>query len=326
MSGSKSKPRDVRELDLLPYSAKVRHWNRDDDPWKPDEGAYRFKNSDFPSLRTNCDGGHVLDMHPAVIGRPCYGIATALLRYRNAMRAVPKRGLMPASRCHTCKLATRCKRLVDRRLAGHPVVKNAYEKWLLAGGQSSFNEPGWRSKLAGRRWSALVRALQDHPYESSNDAAVAAYYDRLDKDKLERDRRRKRRERIADLRAGEPDFNHLRDIKAAGNARLTRVVRAVRHARKHAGPKALRQLSRASLIDLRNVWMGRELIRLQGRQPKAAEIARWIAERGLRNESSNLDALATRVRKDLHRIKSFERLEFEGEKLVPPFDTKNELT
>lgn len=122
-------PATVRELDLLTYREKIKHWNREDDPWRPPSGSYRF-NSKLPEdFRVQLSGGNIVNM-PLVVGRPCHGIITAFFRYKDSIKYVKGRGQQPASRCFECRYRSSCERIVRRRIAATPTVRDAFDHWF----------------------------------------------------------------------------------------------------------------------------------------------------------------------------------------------------
>ena len=88
--------RTVRDLDLFSYEQKLRHFTIED-PWNPESGPLRF-NGKAPNFTVSFMGGEISRMTP-LVGRPCFGILTALLRFRHAEKHVRGRGYMPNSRC-----------------------------------------------------------------------------------------------------------------------------------------------------------------------------------------------------------------------------------
>jgi hypothetical protein len=309
----------VRDLDLMTCRERTLHWMRPD-AWNPDGARLRFKQP-ARAFRAMTDGrGHVSHI-PLLVGRPCFGIITAFVRYKNAMRPVKGRGMLPASRCADCKLRQSCERLVKERIKAYAPLSTAHDEWLRAEGPSKFDTPDFERTHVGRLWKRVAEAAADATFTSSNDAAVMKYYERLDRDALERDRRRQAAKREQDRRKGKIDSDHLRDLEIAANNRVIDVVDAMTDTR---APRELRLLPIQSLEDMRDVWLGREVVRAERRKWKAPDIARWIEATRRRNDSATFAALCTRVHKDLARIARFERLTWNGAPLLKPFDPAQE--
>jgi hypothetical protein len=212
---------------------------------------------------------------------------------------------------------------VRERIQASAELQSAYDEWLKADGPSKFvrPEPGFEHTHAGRQWKRLGLLAADAGFTSCNDAAVAEHYERQDRKALEDDRRRKAAKRERDRKAGNIDDGHVADLHRAADKRLldlTIVMIAP------APPREFRHMRSESLQDLRNVWLGRELLRAQRKKCRAPDIARWIEANGMRNVSSTFPALCTRVAKDLRRIEKFERMVWNGTPLLTPFDPKVE--
>jgi hypothetical protein len=214
---------------------------------------------------------------------------------------------------------------VRERINASTVLKSAHEEWLKADGPSKFvrPEPDFDHTHAGRQWKRLALVAADAGFTSCNDAAVVEHYERLDREALEDDRRRKAAKRERDRKAGNIDDGHLADLHRAADQRLLDIT-LVKIAPRP--PREIDKLPGESMQDLRNVWLGREVLRAQRQKCRAPDIARWIEASGLRNVSSTFPALCTRVSKDLRRIEKFERMVWNGKRLLKPFDPKLEYS
>jgi hypothetical protein len=309
----------VRDLDLMSYRERTLHWMRPD-AWNPDGARLRFKRP-ARAFRAMTDLLGNVSHVPLLVGLPCFGIITAFVRYKDAMRPVKGRGMVPASRCSECKLRQSCERLVKERIKASAPLSTAYDEWLLAEGPSKFDTPDFEQTHVGRLWKRVGEAAADAAFTSSNDAAVIEYYEKLDRDALERDRKRQAANRERDRRKGEIDIDHLSDLEIAANNRVIGIVDAMTDTR---APRELWQLPDQSLKDMRDVWLGREVLRAQRKTCRAPDIARWIDETGRRNNSATFAARCTRVHKDLARIARFERLVWKGAPLLKKFDPRQE--
>ena len=145
-----------------------------------------------------------------VSGRPCFGSVTALIGYKDALKWVKGRGLMPASRCATCKVRESCERLVRERIKASTPLSEAYDEWLRAEGPSKLGSPGVDRTHVGRLWKKVGLAAVDADFTSSNDHALIGYYEKLDCDALQRDRDRH-------LNMRKRDRSQQSFVKAAGS-------------------------------------------------------------------------------------------------------------
>lgn len=312
---------NTRALDHLSYQQKIRHWMRED-CWKPGGEQLRFSNPERPGFYARMSNGHIRSM-PLLVGRPCFGILTAFLRYKDATKLVKGRGRQPDSRCGSCKLRVDCERVVRNRIHASPELKQAYDDWLLAEGPSSFGQPKWKGSQAERTWGRLCKVAFDVAFRSVNDEAVVEHYQKLDEAAAENERLRQRRLRDKQRREGQLDGAHFFDIQAAAAYRMDDIVDAMT---KDDAPKYLEQLPFNSLIEMMDVWVCREFLHAAGTaKVTAAAIARFIVAMGWRNASSTIGALGTRVGRDLQRIERLEKLPWQGWVLLPPFDPKSEF-
>ncbi|MEH6716513.1 hypothetical protein [Parasphingorhabdus flavimaris] len=157
---------------------------------------------------------------------------------------------------------------------------------------------------------------------SVNDSAVLDHYRDEDRQRREKDAQRQATKRMRDRREGNVDALDLALLEEAANKRLTSLVAATWHPR---CPQALLRIPLESVTELRDVWLGKEILRLQKRKPNAPSIARWIVDTERRNKSVNHAALATRVTRDLKRIAEFELIQWDDGVLLPTLDCLTEL-
>jgi hypothetical protein len=304
----------------MTYREKTLHWMRPD-CWNPDGARLRFKQP-TQSLTVSTDRrGNVTYVRPTVVGRPCFGIVTALVRYKDAMKPVKGKGLLPASRCAECKAREGCERLVNERVSAFAPLSTAYEEWLLAQGPSKFGMRDFEHTHVGRLWKRVGLAAADGPFTSANDAAAVEYYEKLDRDARLRDRRRQAVKRDRARRSGKIDSDHFADLDLAAFVRLGEVLEASLNPN---APRGLWRLPAKSIEDMCDVWLGREVLKAERKTCRAPDIARWIIANGRRNDSANFAALCTRVSKDLERIGRFERLIWNGAPLLRPFNPDEE--
>lgn len=319
-------PKTIRDLDLLTYEEKLRHWTKED-PWKPegeDGSRFRFSKTPPKGLAVSHTGGD-LRIRPAIIGRPCFGILTAFYRFRGAMKRV-KGGWVASTRCgEHCPFFQDCEKAITWRINSSPEIKRAMNVWLQQHGPTRMA----RSDKDGRSmasWRTLCRTALSVPFTSSNDESVKRYYDELDERQRAEDQRRKQAERKRARQRGAVDDDYLKDLMRAQCQRAERLVAAVNDARRNGMPKKLAQLPNDSVRELLDVWLGRELLIARRVRPSKMEVARWIMDSGRSNRSANLKALGSRVGKDFQRLDEFASLMWQGEPLMPAFDIKTELT
>lgn len=163
-------PLTVRELDHLDYLSKIRHWMRED-AWSPGGARLRFENPAYRIGDFTIVGGNITVAKP-LVGRPCFGIVTALLRYEHATRHVKGRGAMPTGRCRTCKAKDACRWVVTNRLKSVPSLERSWIDWLQEGGPTMFNDPNYKGSARQRSWTALCRELRNVSFSSANDQHV----------------------------------------------------------------------------------------------------------------------------------------------------------
>lgn len=311
----------LRELDHLDYLAKIRHWQRED-AWSPGGNRLRFENPKYGIADLQIVDGNIVRATP-LVGRPCFGIATALLRYEHATRFVPSRGHLPNSRCLKCKAKDACVWVVTNRLKSHTAIEKAWTDWLKEGGQQMFARPDFKKSYGHRLWVALCRELSRHPFTSVNDQQVAAAYLEQDRTNREKDRDRKAMDRRRARREGDIDKADEELLKRAARERAIALVN-LREGTEC--PPELERIPRKSLKEMMEVWLGREILRARKMKGNAPDIARWIAATGRSNTSKNHAALCSRVTKDLQRIAKLEKLSWQGKILLPQLDHRNEFS
>lgn len=324
-SGASSNGSKIRVLELMTYEQKLRHWGDEENPWRPEVGRYRFSRPSLGEFRVSMVGGDITSM-PKLLGRPCFGILTAYLRFRDAVKWVPRAGMQPATRCGKCPVSTQCADVVKRRINYVPELKRCHDDWLLADGSREIVKTGWRDRRSGVLWRRMCKVALAHPCKSKNDVRVAEHYADKDQSQREADRARQARKREQARRAGAIDHGHERDIERAMLGRAATVVQAINDARKNDYPRALSRMPSESLKEMLEVWLGRELLRARQQKPTAAAIARWVVANKKSNSSANENALAVRVSKDLKRITAFEKMSWNGAILLPPFNQSTEFS
>lgn len=310
----------IRELDQLDYLAKLRHWQRED-AWKPGGNAIRFRNPDYKRTDFTVIDGNITQAKP-LIGRPCFGIPNALLRYAHATRFVKGRGHLPASRCHTCKAKDACRWVVTNRLKSTVAIENAWTAWLQEGGESIFSLPYYKRTHGYRCWTALYRELSRHAFTSVNDLHVATAYSEKDQAARKKDRERKAKERKKARQAGEIDEQDLNLLLAARDRRGRILIDAKTSS---DCPKEISRVPGTSLVQMLDVWLGRQILLARRTKPSLGNIARWIVQEQKTNNSATQGALETRVSKDLKRIAKLERVQWQGGFLLPPLDPISEF-
>ena len=280
----------VRDLDLMTYREKTLHWMRPD-AWKPGGARLRFEQPKRP-FRASTDTCGNVTYATLLVGRPCFGIITAFVRYKDEMKPVKGRGMVPSSRCATCKVRERCERVVKERIKSFAPLHSAYDEWLRVEGPSKFRTPDFERTHVGRLWKRIGDAAAEADFTSFNDTGLIEHYHKLDRQNLQNDRLRKARARELARKRGKIDGDHRADLEMAANGRLIDILEAMNDP--HA-PKAVSQLPIRSLQDMCEVWLGREVLRAEGRRSKAPDIARLIKVNAYRSDSATFGALCTRV-------------------------------
>lgn len=265
--------------------------------------------------------GNVVRAKP-LIGRPCFGIPTALLRYEHATRYVKGRGQLPTGRCNGCKAKDACRWVVDNRLRSTPAIKAAWTEWLQGGGPNSFSSSGFKDTHVRQLWFRLCRELRAHPFASANDQNVIEAYVEKDRLERERDKMRKALARRVARKAGVIDEI---DLKLLNEARTRRAVTLIDAIKNGPRPKEIGRVPGKSLVEMLDVWLAREDLRARGIRPTLGKIACWIKDNGKRNESATEAALQTRVSRDLGRIKKLEKVRWGNGVLLPPLDKNTEF-
>lgn len=305
---------DIRELDLMPYLEKVAHFTRKD-AWQPDGKSLRFTNKQFADFRAAGAHGDV-STTPLLVGKPCFGILTAYLRHRDATRMVKDKGLVPSSRCARCRISEACKDLVRRRVDADEGLTREYKRWMVGDGPRSFAMKQRLNDKAQIAWDSLCRIAIERPFTNINDKALQDHYAKQDEEFLRKDAERNRLARKRNRQIGVLDSQHIQAIIAAGQDRHISLIVAQLAP---DFPKILSKVPQRSLLELRDVWIGREILKAKKSKANSANIARWIVEMGHSNHCSGHAALCTRVSKDLNRIASFEALQWHGGPLIAPF-------
>ncbi len=309
-----------RKLDELDYVKKLRHWMRDD-CWNPDGGRLYLNNTEISRSAVRMTDGHIERM-PLLVGRPCFGIPIAFLRYRGQVRYTKARGLLPTGRCRACKAKEACASVVDRRLRSTPSITAAWIEWLQADGPAEFRKVNFGKSPARRAWNVLCRELARHPFMSVNDSAVVEKYCLDDQTSLDDDKKRQAKKRMQARRKGDVDMFDRGLLDDAARGRYVRLIAATFHPN---CPRPLLRVRLESIQELCDVWLGREILRLEKKKSNAPSIARWIVDTERRNKSVNHAALATRVTRDLKRIAEFEQIQWDGGVLLPTLDCLTEL-
>jgi hypothetical protein len=319
-------PTSMQDLELMTYQQKVEYWGRAKNPWNPDGKSVRFGPKKLAGpFHASCHQGNVLSM-PLLIGRPCFGIVTALFRYRDAKRWVKDRGVVPTSRCeNSCPVRVQCEKVVDARVKDAPQVRSVHDRWMIADGPRQMLPENPFGNVAGgifRRMAFEAAAVQ---FSSVNDPRITEHYkQKAERDRLkERDKKRAMRRKA--LVAGEIDDDHQRDLIFALDARIKHLLVHWDKAQIDKAPPRLAKLPRQSLNDMFESWYGRELLKAQREEYGPTQIAKWIQAHRPQHRQRSHAALVTRVSKDLRRIADFESWSIQGESLLPAFDPAREF-
>ena len=316
-------PANIRELDEMNYNDKLRHWNRES-PWGDENIKFRFNNKIPDNFNVIINKGNIIKM-TSLIGRPCFGIVTALLRFGDEKKYIPGRGVVNSSRCGYCKFRTECERVVQKRISASDKISKNYKDWLIARNRIGARKNKSNDIRDSIQWKWLLDALIREPFTNSNDAAVAIYHKNKEDEEREKDRIRKQEARRMGVKAGCLDDVHEQDLMRAMKQRLRRLNNARVDAVRLDKPRTLSRLPMESLRELGGTWYGREYLRLTNQQYGPAAIARYLVRRGWNFDNKKFGALSARVNCDLRRIENFEAMTFEGSPLFPPFDPLTEF-
>jgi hypothetical protein len=298
----------LEELDTASWDEKVFAF-AGLSPWRQNRIRIRMPNKvtiDQNDMRT--DGrGNVLDM-PSLVGRPCFGIITAVLRHGSTSdRWVARAKKMMPSRCGACKARLGCHRLASERILSSTELLRAFENWKNKGGRSMFASDKAYHAVKGS-WTRLTQLVRTSPFSSVNDAVVAKYYTERRQEFLRKDRDRKKKERARARAAGIIDQELFDDIAIERDRRITRLGAAMH------GPGAPRWMSKLhdhSCGLIANAWMGNVLLSLGGKKTNPSRIAQWMIDHG-GNSGLGRDVLRQRVPDDLARARKLEKLVLPG--------------
>jgi hypothetical protein len=301
---------EILRLESLPHAAKIQHWGQER-PWK---GIRLPRN--VRAVKT----GHIfldpagnISKMPPLIGRPCFGQVTAFLRHGGQQQFWnPKTRQWMNSRCMRCPVRSACEYVVEERLRATPEIEAAYREWRSAGGRDAT----WKTKSrshASNIYRDLMRLLKSTvQFSSINDPVAIDHYRGIVEHRLERDRQRQHRKRLAarieSARAGAFDAQ-IEDVLDRH-----RIWRQIRHAeaKSHpAGPPRLKQAPSSSSLFDAQVWLGKTRIELRREAPNPSNTAHEMQALGFELHRTQ-NALRVAVGRSLTRIAILERTRLPG--------------
>jgi hypothetical protein len=302
---------EVERLERLSHGERIRHWNSQK-PW--DGIRLPTITKPFLAYRVQMEApGNVMAM-PLLVGRPCFGQPTAIMRHGGGERQwIGRTQSYGLDRCGRCTVREACKYVAFERLRATPKIDELYREWVHLGGRDatwSTNGPPGTVAVVYKR---LIRHLTTEvEFKSVNDAQVAKYYDELAIQRRAKDAERKRKERTkASLeRARRGEFDE--PVASALHGQF--VWRYVAHRRAQSHPQAPYQLKRsgtASKFDAR-VWLAKARLELRGIVTNDSNVAREMQVIGFERHRSH-GALRDAVRRALSRIDRLERTTLPGE-------------
>lgn len=319
----------LRSLDLEPWRKKVVCFAQEA-PLRAGRVVVSLRNKvRIPPSAMNTDGfGNVLAM-PELIGKPCFGVATAFLRHGSAHPTeLFKTISVPGTRCGRCTARTACVMLVLERVRSRPHLQNAVARWYEMGGRLHLAT----DKTNELAWQQVTEATASAVFHNSNDAAVVRYWSTIDSIRKRKDADRKNQTRLT-ARLARADA-HLRefglrwwcwesrfmvstwDLKFARVIAEERVCRAealieIRH--HPASPRWIKRLSRDACWLMASAWAARSF-RVQFLDdwkrryyPQTGAVAAIMIERGWNAKLAHKD-LMKRIPLDLRRADRLERI------------------
>lgn len=294
----------ILRLEQLTHAEKLRHWAS----LKPWAGTRLPREVTQVKIgRIFLERGKITKMQP-LIGRPCFGQVTAVLRHGGHQPFWNARTrTMMNSRCMRCTVRPACEYVVDERLQVTPEIQQAHREWKRHGGR----EATWKSDgptHAENCYRELLRLLTGTvQFSSVNDPIAVAYYEEILSDRRNKDQDRQCRRRLIDrlkrARAGEFDDEVIEVLHRH------RIWRQFQHAaaRQHEdGPRRLKQSPVNSSSFDAYVWLAKTRLTLQKKVPNDSNVAREMQSLGLELHRTH-NALRDRVRRSLTRVALLER-------------------
>jgi hypothetical protein len=164
--------RRLQELHALDWGAKVQHWAKVD-PWE----GMRLPNG-LPVERFHVSNirGDVTGAACAVIGKPCFGIPTAILLREHERRTWYNGRFMLSSRCGRCVVSNECSRIANARISADLAASHATTHFRALGGSQALRGDGPTLPELRTAYRQMIEALQrSGPFESILDPIAIAF-------------------------------------------------------------------------------------------------------------------------------------------------------
>ncbi len=310
---------EIGRLEGMGPTHKLQHWAGE----KPWEGL-RLPNQTTVIPRITFDGGNVTAM-PKLVGKPCFGVPTAWLRFAHEKRKYV-RGRWMLNRCEKCKAQPGCERVSETRLGINEEVRGAVAKFKAAGGVALLNgkDEGHRvATLFGNVIRALAKA---GPFTNSNDVYAQAWVDQetVRLEERETTRKREQREKAARKKLKDGEIPEVL-MEQLGRERIYRAGRYEAYRLSGGAPRTivLYPENRHFTVD---VWFRRTVLATQ----KMPCTAYAIAKHMIADQPAGgliLEILRGRVHQALKRIDVLETKLMPGSQLKvwDPFNAKTAL-
>lgn len=270
---------------------------------------------DFDAAAVVTDGHGNITAMPELIGRPCFGIVTAFLRYGSKEPVRSKRLRSPVpSRCARCKAGSACGRVAKERIRALDLAHGVLRGWHNKGGRSVF------ASLAAMHdarsiWTRIVQAARTAQFTNSNDDIVRSYWDGLEARERARDARRKQVERRKARAEGVIDQD-LMDQVVIERERRSLALTVARLA-----PRPLHWISKLddrSANIVASAWAARYLVTAAKKKMSAGRVAKEIIERGWVSGLTEA-SLRQRLPRDFERVDTLEKQARAGTQIWEPF-------
>lgn len=318
------RPREALEkFDTDSWEHRASRWGRDDSR-KYRNANVRIKNqTPINDDEVITDGFGNITAMPLLVGKPCFGIPTAFLKYGGTQMVYVHRdkSLQPSS-CMKCLNRASCERVAKERIENTPELMDAIQDWQDKGGRSGLKRPTKYPKCKVA-FEKVTRIVKFTPFRSSNDKAVRDFYEEQKRQFLEKDKLRKRKEREKKIKAGQLDDQTIQWLERERKHRLFRLEAACRDEKL---PPKLRHLDHQGVKNTADVWLEKNILELEKGRSSASAIATRLIANGRSNGLSH-NSLRARVSTDLARIKFLEKHKAAAasESVFPVFNAKREL-
>ena len=290
------------------YADDVRKWSGHE-PWK---GRPNLKHTtSFTVADVVTDGsGNIIDM-PVLLHKPCFGRPEVFLRHgatEQKFTAANGEEVVSLTRCDRCALVgvrAACESVVMERVAADPIISAAFDDWS----EQTELHPTERSYTGpiGRYWTTFREAVAARgPFDSVNDAAVAAHEAGLEEGRRQAARIKKRNQRATRQYNGQAPTDDF--ILAALAERKRRYNVLADLTGDPSAPRFAAKLPLHGCEITADVWLGDLLLRQVGRLAGAADIARWLVK-NRRTHGVAMGRLRVRVYDDLRRVSQLEATE-----------------